>query len=417
MVTFFATSWRRTYVTQSPEIDLFSSAAKANPYPSYALVRSSDPVYNLKMEDGSTRWLITRYEDTLAILKDQRFIKDVRRLLTPEQLEQTQQNAYSALSAHMLSSDPPDHTRLRALVNISFTPRLVEQWRERIQILADELIDTIEQQEEREVDLIDAFAFPLPIVVITEMLGVPSEDRASFREWSNALLDATGKPEDFQGTQEKVSAFAMYLHNLIKTKRQQPGDDLIGRLLVAEADGDKLNETELISMIFLLLVAGHETTVNLIGNGTLALLQYPEQKQLLQENPPLIKNAIEEFLRFHSPVALGTSRWVGEDLEFGGKQMRRGDPVLVSLAAANHDPEEFALPDELDITRQENRHLAFGMGIHYCLGAPLARLEGKIAINTLLRRLPNLRLAVPAEELVWRPSMLLLGVSKLPVAF
>ena len=223
--------------------------------------------------------------------------------------------------------------------------------------------------------------------------------------------------KSFQGTREKVIAFAMYLRHLIETKCQQPGDDLIGQLLVAEADGDKLNETELISMIFLLLVAGHETTVNLIGNGTLALLQHPEQMQLLQKHPSLIKNAIEEFLRFHSPVAIGTSRWVGEDLEFGGKQMRRGDPVLVGLAAANHDPEEFAQPDKLDITRQENRHLAFGMGIHYCLGAPLARLEGQIAISTLLRRLPNLRLAVPAEELVWRPSMLLLGVSKLPVAF
>jgi cytochrome P450 len=404
-------------VTQSSEIDLFSPAAKANPYPSYALVRSSDHVYNLKMEDGHTSWLITRYEDALAILKDQRFIKDYRRLLTPEQLKQTQADGYFALNAHMLSADPPDHTRLRALVNISFTPRLVEQWRERIQTLADELIEAIEQQEEREVDLIDAFAFPLPIVIITEMLGVPAEDRASFREWSNALLDATGKPEAFQGTREKVIAFVMYLRNLIETKRQQPGDDLIGRLLVAEADGDKLNETELISMIFLLLVAGHETTVNLIGNGTLALLQHPEQKRLLQEHPSLIKNALEEFLRFHSPVAIGTRRWVGEDLEFGGKQMRRGDPVLVSLAAANHDPEEFVQPDELDITRQENRHLAFGMGIHYCLGAPLARLEGQIAISTLLRRLPNLRLAVTAEELVWRPSMLLLGVSKLPVAF
>ena len=188
-------------------------------------------------------------------------------------------------------------------------------------------------------------------------------------------------------------------------------------MLQAEADGDKLNETELLAMIFLLLVAGHETTVNLLGNSTLALLQHPDQRHLLLENPSLMKNAVEEFLRFHSPVALGTSRWAGEDLEFGGKQMRRGDSLLLSLAAANHDPEEFAQADELDITRKENRHLAFGMGIHYCLGAPLARMEGQIAISTLLRRLPNLRLAVPAEELLWRPSMLLLGVSKLPVTF
>lgn len=402
---------------QLPEIDLTSPAAKANPYPTYSLVRSSDPVHSLKMENGRTTWLITRYEDALAILKDQRFIKDFRRLLTPEQLAQYQGNLYHMMNAHLLSFDPPDHTRLRALVNISFTPRLIEQWRERIQAVTDELIDAMEQSETREVDLIDAFAFPLPIVVITEMLGIPTEDRASFRDWSNALLDGAGNPESFQKNREKMFAFTMYLHNLIETKRQQPGDDLIGRLLQAEADGDKLNETELLAMIFLLLVAGHETTVNLLGNSTLALLQNPAQRALLLENPALIKNAIEEFLRFHSPVAIGTNRWVGEDLEFGGKQMHRGDPVLVSLAAANHDPAEFAQPDELDLTRTENRHLAFGMGIHYCLGAPLARLEGQIAINTLFRRLPDLRLAVPVEELVWRPSLLLFGMSKLPVAF
>jgi cytochrome P450 len=404
-------------VVQLPKIDLTSPAAKANPYPMYSLVRASDPVHRLKMEDGRSTWLITRYEDALAILKDQRFIKDFRRLLTPEQLAQAQGNLYHMMNTHMLSFDPPDHTRLRALVNISFTPRLVEQWRERIQAITDELIDAMEQQSVREVDLIDAFAFPLPILIITEMLGIPAEDRAKFREWSNALLDGAGNPETFQQVREKIFAFTMYLHNLVETKRQQPGDDLIGRLLQAETDGDKLNETELLAMIFLLLVAGHETTVNLIGNSTLALLQHPEQKRLLQENPSLIKNAVEEFLRFHSPVAYGTNRWAGEDLEFGGKQMRRGDAVLVGLAAANHDPEEFAHPDDLDITRQENRHLAFGMGIHYCLGAPLARLEGQIAIGTLLRRLPNLRLTVPVEELVWRPSMLLLGMSKLPVAF
>lgn len=402
---------------QLPEIDLTSSAAKANPYPAYSLLRSSDPIHSLKMENGRTTWLITRYEDALAILKDQRFIKDARRLLTPEQRAQAEGSLYHMMNAHLLSFDPPDHTRLRALVNISFTPRLVEQWRERIQAVTNELIDAMEQRSEREVDLIDAFAFPLPIVVITEMLGVPTEDRAKFRDWSNALLDGAGNPENFQRSREKIFAFTMYLHNLIDVKRQQPGDDLIGRLIQAEADGDKLNETELLAMIFLLLVAGHETTVNLLGNSTLALLQNPAQKQLLLENPELIKSAVEEFLRFHSPVAIGTNRWVGEDLEFGGKQMRRGDPVLVGLAAANHDPAEFAQPDELDITRKENRHLAFGMGIHYCLGAPLARLEGQIAISTLFRRLPDLRLAVPVEELVWRPSILLLGVNRLPVAF
>ena len=203
---------------QLPEIDLFSPATKANPYPAFSLVRANDPIHSMKMEDGQTTWLITRYEDALAILKDQRFIKDFRRLLTPEQLAQAEGNLFSMMNTHMLSFDPPDHTRLRALVNISFTPRLVEQWRERVQTIADELIDAIEQRDERACDLIDAFAFPLPIIVITEMLGVPTEDRARFRDWSNALLDGVGDAEGFQEIREKMFAFTMYLTNLIATK-------------------------------------------------------------------------------------------------------------------------------------------------------------------------------------------------------
>lgn len=397
--------------------DTLDLSAKANPYPTFSLLRTQDPIHAIKLEDGQTAWFLTRYEDVLAVLKDQRFIKDHRKLLTPEQLELSQGNIGAMMNMHMLSFDPPDHTRLRALVNLSFTPRLVEQWRERIQVITDELIDAMQEQQGSEIDLIDAFAFPLPIIVITEMLGVPSEDRLKFRAWSNALLDGLNDPTSFEHIQMQMFEFAMYLHNLIETKRQQETDDLVNRLIQVESDGDKLNELELISMIFLLLVAGHETTVNLISNGTLALLQRPDQKRLLQDDPTLIKNAVEEFLRFHSPVARSTSRWAGEDLEFGGKEMRRGDVVEMSLAAANHDPALFAEPDELDITRKENHHLAFGHGIHFCLGAPLARLEGQIAIGTLLHRLPDLRLAVEPEQLVWRPSPLLFGLSKLPIVF
>lgn len=404
-------------VSELDDLDLFSPAAKANPYPAFSLMRTQDPIHLLKAEGTQRAWLFTRYEDALAVLKDQRFIKDARKLMTSEQLEQAQGNLQHMASMHMLSYDPPDHTRLRALVNLSFTPRLVEQWRERIQAITDELIDTIQEQHATEIDLIDTFAFPLPIMVITEMLGVPSEDSLKFRAWSNALLDVGSNPEEFERVQGQVIEFAMYLQNLISIKSQQSTDDLIGRLIHTEADGDKLNEIELMGMIFLLLVAGHETTVNLIANSMLALLQHPDQKRMLQEDPTLIKPAIEEFLRFHSPVCMSTNRWVGEDLEFGGKQMQKGDVVLLSLAAANHDPAEFMHPDELDITRKENHHVAFGLGIHYCLGAPLARLEGQIAINTLLRRLPNLRLAVEPEKLIWRPSMILFGLSKLPVAF
>lgn len=399
------------------QLDLSLLETKANPYPAFAALRAHDPIHALGMHNGRRAWLITRYEDAVAVLKDQRFIKDPRKLLTPEQLEERQGSIFAMTNTHMLSLDPPDHTRLRALINLSFTPRLIEQIRPRIQEITDELINAIEQQRGTEIDLIDTFAFPLPITVISEMLGVPWEDRQKFRTWSNALLDGVNNPEAFAHIQTQMFEFAMYVRNLIETKREQPTEDLVGRLIAAEADGDKLNEMELISMIFLLLVAGHETTVNLISNGTLALLQHPEQKRLLQNDPTLIKNAVEEFLRFHSPVARSTSRWVGEDLEFGGKQMQRGDYVEMSLASANHDPEMFASPDELDLTRAENRHVAFGMGIHYCLGAPLARLEGQIAIGTLFRRLPDLRLAVEPEQLVWRPSPLLFGLTKLPVMF
>lgn len=401
----------------TPDVDTLDLFEKANPYPIFSLLRAHDPIHAVKLEDGQTAWFITRYKDALSILKDQRFIKDHRKLLTPEQLEQWQGNIHSMSSMHMLNFDPPDHTRLRALVNLSFTPRLVEQWRERIQEITDELIDAMEEQRGTEIDLIDAFAFPLPIIVITEMLGVPSEDRLKFRTWSNALLDGLNDPTSFEHIQAQMFEFGMYLHNLIETKRQQSTDDLVSRLIQVESGGDKLNGIELISMIFLLLVAGHETTVNLISNGTLALLQHPDQKRLLQEDPTLMKSAVEEFLRFHSPVARSTPRWAIEDLEFGGKQMRRGDLVELSLAGANHDPMLFTDPDELDITRKDNHHLAFGHGIHFCLGAPLARLEGQIAIGTLLRRLPDLRLAVEPEQLVWRPSPLLFGLSKMPVLF
>ena len=319
------------------------------------------------------------------------------------------------MNRHMLSADPPDHTRLRALVNLSFTPRLVEQWRARIQAITDELIDAVEAQGKME--LIDSFAFPLPLAVITEMLGVPPEDRLAFRKWSNTVVEASGNPAMFTRVRADMQAFGMYLHTLISEKRQQPAEDLLSKLIQAEEEGETLAENELISMVFLLLIAGHETTVNLIGNGMLALLEHPDQMEKLRQDPELIKTAIEEFLRYQSPVMTATQRWARQDLEFAGQQMRRGDSVMVVLASANHDYEAFSEPDALDITRPENRHLAFGKGIHYCLGAPLARLEGQIAIATLVRRLPNLRLDIAPEQLTWRPGMLLLGLHKLPVAF
>lgn len=411
-------------------IELGSPAFKANPYPIFANVRKDDPVKQVILPGNRLGWLITRYEDVELALRDPRFAKDPRRALSPEQLrqqfgnipmeqdidsEEAALNRPAFFERHMLGVDPPDHTRLRSLVSLSFTPRFIERWRERIQTIANELLANVEAQGT--MDLVNDFAFPLPMLVITEMLGVPREDQAKFRAWSNLFIESSGDPASFQQNAEQIAAFREYLRYLIDAKRKQPAEDLLSGLIEAETAGNKLSQGELISMVSLLLIAGHETTVNLISNGMLALLQHPEQKELLQQNPALIKSAIEEFLRFHGPLMTATQRWVSEDVELNGKLLKRGDYVVVILASANHDEAAFAHPERLDITRQDNRHLAFGKGIHYCLGAPLARLEGQIAISTLLQRFPHVQLAVAPEELIWRPGALIMGLRSLPVNF
>jgi len=315
----------------------------------------------------------------------------------------------------MLSSDPPDHTRLRGLVNKAFTPRMIEQWRTRIQEITDELLDAV--QERSEMELMSEFAFPLPMTVISEMLGIPDADRHQFRVWSNLIINSVGYQERWEQIVPDMMAFAQYLFGFINQRRQHPTDDLVSRLIQVEEEGDKLTETELISMIFLLLVAGHETTVNLIGNAVLALLLHPDQITILQQHPELIKPAIEELLRYNGPLYTATNRWASEDINYKGTLIKRGDIVLVGLASANHDDQQFAHSDDLDITRKENQHLSFGKGIHYCLGAPLARLEGQIAIGTLFRRFPNLRLNADPRTFTWRLGTLVHGLDALPVTF
>ena len=405
-------------MSQPPRVDLFDPAFKADPYPTYARLRSSAPVYRAALPDGRGVWLITRYEDVLAVLKDQRFVKDWRGALTPEQLAQVPPipEVMKPLSQNMLDTDPPDHERLRALVSKAFTPRLIERLRPRVQAISDGLLDAVEDRGE--MDLIDDYAFPLPITVIAELLGVPAEDRNNFREWSDAAVSGNASQEYMEEILiPHMQAFTDYLRALFEEKRANPGDDLVSALVRAEEAGDRLSEDELLGMVFLLLVAGHETTVNLIGNGVLALLQHPDQLRKLKEDPSLIKPAIEELLRYDGPVETSTERFAREDVEIGGQVIPRGEMVLVVLAAADHDPERFSDPDELDITRTDNRHLAFGKGIHHCLGAPLARMEGQIAISTLLRRMPNLRLKGSPESLSWRPGMILRGLRGLPVEF
>ena len=401
-----------------PRVDLFDPAFKADPYPTYSELRSSAPVHRITLPDGRGVWLVTRHEDVLAVFKDERFVKNWRKVLTPEQLAQIPPipEVMEPLSANMLDTDPPDHRRLRALVSKAFTPRLIEHMRPRVQEIADTLLDAV--QDRGEMDLIDDYAFPLPITVIAELLGVPAEDRNSFREWSDAAVSGDTSREHLEKVLiPNMQAFIDYLRQMFEEKRRNPAEDLVSALVRAEEAGDQLSEDELLGMVFLLLVAGHETTVNLIGNGVLALLQHPDQLEKLRADPSLIRDAVEELLRFDGPVETSTERFAREDVRIGETVIPRGEMVLVVIAAADRDPDRFPDPDALDITRSDNKHLAFGKGIHHCLGAPLARMEGQIAISTLLRRMPELRLKGSPESLSWRSGMVLRGLQGLPVEF
>jgi cytochrome P450 PksS len=390
---------------------------KANPYPFYARLRAEAPVYRMTLPTGEAAWLITRYDDVASVLKDERFVKDTANALTPEQAagQRWFRKAFKALKRNMLDLDPPDHTRLRALVNKTFTPRLIERMRDRIQALTDHLLDRVRGRGHA--DLIRDYALPVPTTVIAEMLGVPVADRHQFHRRSNAIVSAAASTWRMATAVPNAWALLRYIRKLIKTRRADPRDDLVSALARAEEAGDTLSEDELVAMVFLLLVAGHETTVNLIGNGTLALLQHPDQLEKLRNDPTLIKSAVEELLRYGNPVDMATERYAREDVTIAGVTIPRGDMVHAVIASANRDERQFLNPDVLDLTREPNKHLAFGLGAHFCLGAPLARLEGQIAINTLLRRVPDLRLAVASGVLRWRRGLVVRGLEALPVTF
>jgi cytochrome P450 len=318
----------------------------------------------------------------------------------------------------MLFRDPPDHTRLRALVSRAFTPRVVEAMRPHIQEIVDGLLDRVE--DARTMDVIEDLAYPLPVQVICEMLGVPTSDQEVFRQWSGHIarsLDAAVLPADsdvITRGHEASDALREYFRALIAVRRKHPQPDLLSALIAAEEQGDKLSEAELLSTCVLLLIAGHETTVNLIGNGLLALLQHPVELRKLADDPALIQTGVEELLRYDGPVQR-TSRMTMADVEIAGKQIPKGRVVVAAIGAANRDPAYFSEPERLDVARKDNRHIAFGFGIHFCLGAPLARIEGQVAIGTLLRRMPTLKLVSDTPE--WRESSVLRGLKTLPVTF
>jgi cytochrome P450 PksS len=406
--------------------DLIHPDTKRNPYAFYNHLRQQGRLTRLINVFGrGDGWLVTHYDDVIALLKDPRFVKDTRKYTRPQSGQPGSDAAEAADTQpsraqrfawrrDMLTTDPPDHTRLRQLVSKAFTPLMIEQLRPRIQQITDALMDAAEARGE--MDLIADFAFPLPITVISEMLGIPETDRHQFRTWTQAIINSSIEVDQTASIAAE-EAFLQYLKDLLASKRAEVGDDLISGMLQVEEHGDALSEYELISTIWLLIIAGHETTVNLIGNGTLALLEHPDQLHLLQRDPSLIVSAIEELLRYTAPVSLSSLRWADEDIVMHGQLIHKGDIVLVSLISANTDPQQFADPEVLDLTRQVNKHLAFGKGIHVCLGAPLARLEGQIAFETLLRRLPNLQLARDPAHLEWNRNPILRGLAGLPVTF
>ncbi len=383
----------------------------ADPYPTYHRLRAEDPVHQSPLGF----WVLTRYEDVSAVLRDPRFVKEPLAAIIAARFGG---QVPRGVGQSMLDRDPPDHTRLRSLVSKAFTPRVVEGLRPRIQQIVDGLI--ARAQAAGSMDVIEEFAYPIPVNVICEMMGVPIEDHDRFKGWSLDIargLDSIWLPPDSEIPRRSVAArhaISDYFRELIAARRTVPRNDLLSALIAAEEAGDKLNEEELLATCILILIAGHETTVNLIGNGVLALLRHPGELRRLRETPALITSAVEELLRYDGPVQR-TARVASDDATIGGQTIRKGDMVMPFIGAADRDPAQFPEPDRLDLARADNRHIAFGWGIHFCLGAPLARVEGQIAIDTLVRRLPRLELATESPE--YRQSLTLRGLKALPVKF
>ena len=392
--------------------DPFLPEFNANPYPFYHRLREADPVHQSPLGF----WVLTRYDDCVMVLRDPRFGRAGFEGLLESVYGNTVEQG--RLPTSMLFRDPPDHTRLRGLVSRAFTPRVVEGLRPRIQQIVDGLLDRVQGAGRMEV--ISDLAYPLPVTVISEMLGVPEGARERIKQWSAEIarsLDAIGLPTDPEIVDRGRTgrrAIGDYFRGLLPDRKKRPRGDLLSLLIEAEEQGDKLSEGELVATCVLLYIAGHETTVNLIGNGLLALLRHPKELERLRDAPSLIQSAVEELLRFDGPVQR-TARITNADVELGEHKIPKGSMVVPVIGAANRDPAHFPDPDRLDVSRPDNRHIAFGFGIHFCLGAPLARLEGQITLGTLLHRLP--RLALSTERPEWRESQVLRGLKALPVSF
>ena len=370
------------------------------------------------MADGHGAWLVVSYEEARAALNDSRLSKDMHAALATGAGVVAEGLPGPDFARHMLTVDPPDHTRLRRLVSAAFSVRRVEALRVRIQAITDDLLDDIARHgPNNRIDLIATFAFPLPFTVICELLGVPPRERASLGEGFTKLLVPTSTPAEYAAAKEASDEVVAMLRALVEAKQVDPGDDLVSALINARDGEESLDSQELLSTIFQLIVAGHDTTASLIGNSVVALLRHPAQLAELRADPASILKAVEEFLRYDAPVPHSTFRYTASPLTLGGVAIPAGEQVIICLASANRDASRYTSPEELDLDRDEARHLAFGHGIHHCLGAPLARLEGHIALESLLRRYPEISLAVPASDLRWGhgDGLVLRGLSELPV--
>jgi cytochrome P450 len=403
-----------------PVFDPYDPLWASDPLPLYADLRERAPIHR----NDLGFWVVARHADCLAVLRDRRASSDslnvaVERMPEGFRTPIAEDDPMAAAMVEMrpfLFRDPPDHTRLRGLVSKAFTPKVVEALRDRTQQVVDELLDAA--VEAGQVDLVEEFAYPLPVRIICDMLGVPVEDQDRFKAWSHAL--ARGLDPDFLLSDEVIAErgeavvqFAQYFFELLAERKKRPGEDLLSRLVQAEDGGTVLSEPELLSTCILLLVAGHETTVNLISGGTLALLRHPDQCELFRTDPGVTRSGVEEMLRYVSPVQL-TGRALTEDLRLGEVEFEAGDFAMLLLASGNHDPEQFEDPERFDLTRNPNNHLGFGFGIHHCLGAPLARMEAQVALTALVRRAPNLALTV--DDVAYKTNVVLRGMTALPVA-
>jgi cytochrome P450 len=403
----------------SRKYDLYSSDFRETTHETYARMRRDDPVLSQPGIDGETPiWFLTRYDDVVSILlDDERFVVDPALALDPEEYERRQADILGdeRVAESLLTRDGEDHRRLRRLVSKAFTPRIVEQLRPRIEEIANDLLDATKGRTS--MDVVDDYAFPLPIIVIAELLGIPAEDRDRFRTWSNTFVLPALTPELQEQARIHTDEFIAYLDDLFAARRADPKEDLVSALVQAEEAGDRLSQNELYGMAVLLIVAGHETTVSLITNSALALLTHPATLAEVRADPTLLPSAVEELLRFDSPVERAITRWAAADVELGGQTIARGDLVIAVIGSANRDDERFPDAGTLDLRRADAKHVGFGRGVHYCLGAPLARVEAEIALHTLFDRLPELRLAIAEDDLYWRPIPLFRSLASLPVAW